>query len=228
MAGEGTARATSIDSGRGRARGVRGNAKVRANEAKDGKSEEVDGCFVSLAEAAGVGVAGCGNGSFFSGGVGGGGEGVRGGGKGGRWPSDDSHASLAAFSSRLAKGSNSLRMSLETGAGTDEISEFKFENTDCPKDGESGRVIWASFTPRHSFPFSCGSASFHGFEVVGSSAPTTVIGVTLVSAAVARDPFADNNGDVVLSTSSDKPCVSDGFEPIYSSSICRDRGRRGR
>lgn len=69
---------------------------------------------------AGVGVEVCA--SSLSGTLGGGSEGVRGGGDGvlgggGGCDSDDSHASLAAFSSWLARGSNSLRTSFNTGGG---------------------------------------------------------------------------------------------------------------
>lgn len=83
------------------------------------------------------------DGSCVDGGDGvlGGGDGVRG---GGGCPSEDSQACLAAASSTLAKGSNSLRTSLDTGVF--EIGEAGAEldlrplNIDCCNEAESGRV----------------------------------------------------------------------------------------
>jgi hypothetical protein len=90
--GDGTALAVSKDTGRGRGRV--GMESVRASAAREGNEDE---------DAVGGGV------SSLDGGIGGGGDGVRG---GGGWPSEVSQASLASFSSRSARGSNSLSTSL--------------------------------------------------------------------------------------------------------------------
>lgn len=87
--GEGTAFAdASSDCGRGRS----GNAKLLARELKEGNGDDEDvGTVAAAADPDGLG----GVVLSFAGGSGGG-EGVCG---GGGWPSDDSQASFAAFSS---------------------------------------------------------------------------------------------------------------------------------
>lgn len=108
VAGEGTGLAASSEVGRVRVRA--GIEKVRANAARDGNGEverEPADCGDCNGED---GTA------SFKGKAGGLGEGVLGGGSG-ECPSDVSHASRAASSSRLTSGSNWLRTSCETCGG---------------------------------------------------------------------------------------------------------------
>jgi len=107
--GDGTALADpSSDCGRVR----RGSAKLLANAAKDGNE---DGDVIAAADGAAAasevrpGVVGDVVYCSFNGSCGG--EGVRG---GGGWLSDVSQASRAAFSSKLTKGSNSVKTSFAT------------------------------------------------------------------------------------------------------------------
>lgn len=105
MAGEGTALAVSRESGRGRDNGIE---NVRANAARDGKDEDVDEPPDIGGDSGGCGATE----ASFRGGVGAAiGEGVLG---GGGWASEVSHASRAASSSKLTRGSNSLRTSFDT------------------------------------------------------------------------------------------------------------------
>lgn len=107
--GDGTLFGESTDNGRPR-RGV-GMEKVRASAESEGNAAMIDG----EARPSGVGADKV---SLF-GGTGGvsDAEGVTGrGGGGGGWPSELSQASRASFSTELASGSNSERISLETGA----------------------------------------------------------------------------------------------------------------
>lgn len=136
----------SIDCGRGFARGVKGKANVRARDAKDGKSDDVDGDF----EVVGVGVL------SLSGSVGGGGDGVLG---GGGCDSDDSHASFAAFSSWIDRGSNSLRMSLAGGAFGGGVGDSDLKSH-WPSEAGSGSVTGRSSVVG-GFP------SFHGLGDAG-------------------------------------------------------------
>jgi len=137
VAGEGTARATSIDCGRGRVRGVKGSAKVLARDAKDGKSDDDDLETLAVLGATWVGV------DSFSGGVGGVGDGVRG---GGGWPSDDSQASLAAFSIELARGSNSLRIVSDTAVEVGGVSGLTDVNKEASTSGDLGRETATIFS----------------------------------------------------------------------------------
>ena len=176
----------------------------------------VDGDFDSVAGADGVGVAGCRLDSFLLGGVGGEGEGVRG---GGGWPSEDSHASFAAFSTELAKGSNSLRTSLGTGAGTtgEPVAWLELENIDWPYDSVSGKVKGLTSAFTGTFSESADLSSFHGFGEAGKSGSTAGASTPELSATGVLDwaPTPDVDGGILGSTVSWVSCASDGLEPIY-------------
>ena len=131
VVGEGTGLATSIDCGRGRASGI---AKVLARAERDGNGDDETAAEASTGFGLATGVAGdsvlCASFSGSGGGVmccGDFGDGVLG---GRRLPSEAPHASLAAVSSTLSSGSNSLRMSFETAFGTCETDE---SDTNPPK-----------------------------------------------------------------------------------------------
>lgn len=101
VAGEGTGLAASRESGRGRDRD--GRAKLRANDARDGKlDDDKDPESGEVGETS----------SSLIGGAGGGGDGVRG---GGGWLSEFFQASRATSS----RGSNSFRKSPDSGASFD-------------------------------------------------------------------------------------------------------------
>jgi hypothetical protein len=100
---------TSIDGGRDRPKGIE---NVFARAANDGKGDDDVIAVADGTEAAvsGDGVSGGVGGEMWRSFDGGRGGGVSG---GGGWPSEVSHASRAAFSSWLTRGSNWLRTSLE-------------------------------------------------------------------------------------------------------------------
>ena len=161
----------STDCGRGR----KGNENDLASAASDGKGDEdVDGLVVTVAlawdgvDGSRAGVAGEDMCRSFIGGIGG--EGVRG---GGGCPSDVSQASRAAFSSRLARGSNSLSTSFETcavGSGVGGALSLGPANAGSSNnDGSRGaRGFGRSSSLVESF-LEGGRESFHGLADNGTS-----------------------------------------------------------
>jgi hypothetical protein len=126
---------------------------------------------------------------------------------------------LAAFSTELAKGSNSLRTSLGTGAWIigEPAAWLELENIDWPYDSVSGKVKGFSSAFTGTFSESEGLTSFHGFGEAGKSGSMAGASTPELSATGVPDwaPNAGVDVDTLGSTVSWVSCASDGFEPIY-------------
>lgn len=184
VAGDGTALAdASIDCGRERASG---RAKLLANEAKEGNGEDGEvigtGAGVVGTESIGFGPGLVGDETYMSFTGGWGGDGVRG---GGGWPSEAPHASRAARSSSLTKGSNSLRTSCVAAAlpgsegGVSFAVNIGWSNIDGSRTGRG----LGGFVSGTTSSASSGFASCHGLgdtRISGVFNDATTAGAAMV------------------------------------------------